>query len=128
MCIRDRHYSEGILTSRGGLTSHAALVARGWGKSCIVGCQDLAIDKKHRFAKIGDKKIREGDLITLNGSSGDIYSGELRLFQSPIDNAGPLSLLLSWADKIRKLKIRTNADTPEDCKKALSFGAEGVGL
>ena len=126
--IHGMHYSEGILTSRGGLTSHAALVARGWGKSCIVGCQDLAIDKKHRFAKIGDKKIREGDLITLNGSSGDIYSGELRLFQSPIDNAGPLSLLLSWADKIRKLKIRTNADTPEDCKKALSFGAEGVGL
>ncbi len=126
--IHGMHYSEGILTSRGGLTSHAALVARGWGKSCIVGCQDLTIDKKHRFAKIGDKKIREGDLITLNGSSGDIYSGELRLFQSPIDNAGPLSLLLSWADKIRKLKIRTNADTPEDCKKALSFGAEGVGL
>ena len=126
--IHGMHYSEGILTSRGGLTSHAALVARGWGKSCIVGCQDLVIDKKHRFAKIGDKKIREGDIITLNGSSGDIYSGELRLFQSPIDNAGPLSLLLSWADKIRKLKIRTNADTPEDCKKALSFGAEGVGL
>jgi len=126
--IHGMHYSEGILTSRGGLTSHAALVARGWGKSCVVGCQDLTIDKNHKFAKIADKKIKEGDQITLNGSSGDIYIGELRLFQNPLDNAGPLSQLLSWADKIRKLKIRTNADTPEDCERALEFGAEGVGL
>jgi pyruvate,orthophosphate dikinase len=126
--IHGMHYSEGILTSRGGLTSHAALVARGWGKSCVVGCQELTIDKSHEFAKIADKKIKEGDQITLNGSSGDIYVGELRLFQNPIDSAGPLSQLLSWADKIRKLKIRTNADTPEDCEKALEFGAEGVGL
>ena len=126
--IHGMHYSEGILTSRGGLTSHAALVARGWGKSCIVGCQDLTIDKNLKFAKIADKKINEGDQITLNGSSGDIYLGELELFQNPLDNTGPLSLLLSWADKIRKLKIRTNADTPEDCEKALEFGAEGVGL
>ena len=126
--IHGMHYSEGILTSRGGLTSHAALVARGWGKSCVVGCQDLTIDKSLKFAKIAGIKINEGEQITLNGSSGDIYIGSLRLFQSPLDNKGPLSLLLSWADKIRKLKIRTNADTPEDCEKALSFGAEGVGL
>ncbi len=126
--IHGMHYSEGILTSRGGLTSHAALVARGWGKSCVVGCQDLTIDKSDTFAKIGGKKIKEGDHITLNGSSGDIYLGKMRLFQNPLDNTGPLSLLLSWADKIRKLKIRTNADTPDDCEKALSFGAEGVGL
>ncbi len=126
--IHGMHYSEGILTSRGGLTSHAALVARGWGKSCVVGCQDLTIDKSLKFAKIGREKIKEGDYITLNGSSGDIYLGEMRLFQNPLDNTGPLSLLLSWADKIRKLKIRTNADTPEDCERALSFGAEGVGL
>jgi len=126
--IHGMHYSEGILTSRGGLTSHAALVARGWGKSCVVGCQDLTIDKSNKFAKIADKKIKEGDQITLNGSSGDVYLGRLRLFQNPLDNAGPLSQLLSWADKIRKLKIRTNADTPEDCERALEFGAEGVGL
>ena len=126
--IHGMHYSEGILTSRGGLTSHAALVARGWGKSCVVGCQDLIIDKSLKFAKIAGIKIKEGEQITLNGSSGDIYIGSLRLFQNPLDNKGPLSLLLSWADKIRKLKIRTNADTPEDCEKALSFGAEGVGL
>ena len=126
--INGMHYSEGILTSRGGLTSHAALVARGWGKSCIVGCQDLSISKNLNSAKIGSKKIKEGDLLTLNGSSGDIYLGSLKLFQNPIKESGPLSLLLTWADKIRKLKIRTNADTPEDCEKALSFGAEGVGL
>jgi len=126
--IHGMHYSEGILTSRGGLTSHAALVARGWGKSCVVGCQDLTIDKSLKFAKIAGIKINEGEQITLNGSSGDIYIGSLRLFQNPLDNKGPLSLLLSWADKIRKLKIRTNSDTPEDCEKALSFGAEGVGL
>ena len=126
--IHGMHYSEGILTSRGGLTSHAALVARGWGKSCVVGCQDLTIDKSLKFAKIAGIKINEGEQITLNGSSGDIYIGSLRLFQNPLNNKGPLSLLLSWADKIRKLKIRTNADTPEDCEKALSFGAEGVGL
>ena len=126
--IHGMHYAEGILTSRGGLTSHAALVARGWGKSCVVGCQDLSIDKSLKFAKISGIKIKEGDQITLNGSSGDIYLGSLRLFQNPLDNTGPLSELLSWADKIRTLKIRTNADTPEDCEKALSFGAEGVGL
>ena len=115
------HYSEGILTSRGGLTSHAALVARGWGKSCVVGCLDLTIDKGLRFAKIANKRINEGDQITLNGSSGNIYLGKLGLFQNPLDNTGPLSLLLSWADKVRKLKIRTNADTPEDCARAVSY-------
>ncbi len=126
--IHGMHYAEGILTSRGGLTSHAALVARGWGKSCVVGCQALTIDKKGRFAKLGEEKIKEGDSITLNGSTGEIFLGELKLFQNPISSSGPLNELLSWADKIRKLKIRTNADTPEDCKKALAFGAEGVGL
>ena len=93
-----------------------------------MGCQDLTIDKGLRFAKIANKRINEGDQITLNGSSGDIYLGKLNLFQNPLDNTGPLSLLLSWADKVRKLKIRTNADTPEDCARALAFGAEGVGL
>ena len=126
--IHGMHYSEGILTSRGGLTSHAALVARGWGKSCVVGCQTLVINKKSAFAKLGNIKIKEGDFITLNGSSGEIFLGRLKLFQNPINSSGPLNELLSWADKIRKLKIRTNADTPEDCEKALSFGAEGVGL
>ena len=110
--IHGMHYSEGILTSRGGLTSHAALVARGWGKSCIVGCQTLVIDKSLRFAMLGKEKIKEGDFLTLNGSTGEIFLGRLALFQNPIGSSGPLTDLLSWADKFRKLKIRTNADTP----------------
>ena len=126
--IHGMHYSEGILTSRGGLTSHAALVARGWGKSCVVGCQTLIIDKGLRFAMLGTAKIKEGDFVTLNGSTGEIFLGRLKLFQNPLGSSGPLNELLSWADKFRKLKVRTNADTPEDCQKALDFGAEGVGL
>ena len=126
--IHGMHYSEGILTSRGGLTSHAALVARGWGKSCVVGCQTLHINNNQRSGSIGDIKIKEGDWITLNGSTGEIFLGKMSLFQNPINASGPLTELLSWADQIRKLKIRTNADTPEDCEKALSFGAEGIGL
>ena len=116
--IHGMHYSEGILTSRGGLTSHAALVARGWGKSCVVGCQTLHINNNQRSGSIGDIKIKEGDWITLNGSTGEIFLGKMSLFQNPIDASGPLTELLSWADQIRKLKIRTNADTPEDCEKA----------
>ena len=126
--IHGMHYSEGILTSRGGLTSHAALVARGWGKSCVVGCQTLQIHNNQRSGSIGGIKIKEGDWITLNGSTGEIFLGKMSLFQNPIDKSGPLTELLSWADQIRKLKIRTNADTPEDCEKALGFGAEGIGL
>ena len=126
--IHGMHYSEGILTSRGGLTSHAALVARGWGKSCVVGCQTLQIHNNQRSGSVGGVKIKEGDWITLNGSTGEIFLGKMSLFQNPIDKSGPLTELLSWADQIRKLKIRTNADTPEDCEKALSFGAEGIGL
>tara|TARA_X000000368_G_scaffold418257_1_gene417257 strand:+ start:3387 stop:6065 length:2679 start_codon:yes stop_codon:yes gene_type:complete len=126
--IRGMHYSDGILTSRGGLTSHAALVARGWGKSCIVGCQTLHINKNMLSGSVGDTKIKEGDWITLSGSTGEIFKGRLPLFQNPLSRSGPLNELLSWADHTRKLKIRTNADTPEDCKKALGFGAEGIGL
>tara|TARA_B100001250_G_scaffold124106_1_gene105462 strand:- start:1523 stop:3040 length:1518 start_codon:yes stop_codon:yes gene_type:complete len=126
--IHGMHSAEGILTSRGGLTSHAALVARGWGKSCVVGCQTLTINRGGLSAKIGDTKIKEGDWVTLSGSTGEIFGGRLPLFQSPIESSGPLNELLSWADQTRKLKIRTNADTPEDCKKAIGFGAEGIGL
>ena len=126
--IRGMHYSEGILTSRGGLTSHAALVARGWGKSCVVGCQTLYISKSQLSCNVGNTKIKEGSWITLDGSTGEIFKGKLPLFKNSLGGSGPLNELLSWADRIRKLKIRTNADTSEDCKKALGFGAEGVGL
>ncbi len=126
--IQGMHYSDGILTSRGGLTSHAALVARGWGKSCVVGCQTLHINNKGAFCHLGGAKIKEGSWITLNGSTGEVFRGKLPLFQNPLSGSGPLNELLSWADHTRKLKIRTNADTPEDCKKAIDFGAEGIGL
>ena len=126
--IHGMHYADGILTSRGGLTSHAALVARGWGKSCIVGCQALVIEKESHFAMLGTEKIKEGDFVTLSGSTGEIFLGRLELFQNPLSSSGPLNELLSWADRFRKLKVRTNADTPEDCQKALDFGAEGIGL
>ena len=126
--IQGMHYSDGILTSRGGLTSHAALVARGWGKSCVVGCQTLHINNKGAFCHLGGAKIKEGSWITLNGSTGEVFRGKLPLFQNPLSGSDPLNELLSWADHTRKLKIRTNADTPEDCKKAIDFGAEGIGL
>ena len=110
--IHGMHHSEGIVTARGGLTSHAALVARGWGKSCVVGCQTLYINNNNLSCSVGDAKIKEGDWITLNGSTGEIFLGKMSLFQNPISKSGPLTELLSWADQVRKLKIRANADTP----------------
>ena len=126
--IHGMRYAAGILTSRGGLTSHAALVARGWGKSCIVGCQDLKISKNKKSATFGDKRVKEGDWVTLNGTDGSVFDQKLGLFQQPIKDSKALRLLLRWADRYRRLKVRTNADTPEDCKQAVEFGAQGLGL
>ena len=126
--IHGMRYASGILTERGGLTSHAALVARGWGKSCVVGFYGLKIAENNRSALFGKKTIKEGDWITLNGTDGSIFEKRLRLFQQPIKDSEPLRLLLNWADRHRKLHVRTNADTPEDCLQALQFGAQGVGL
>ena len=126
--IHGMRYAAGILTSRGGLTSHAALVARGWGKSCVVGYQELKISKNKKFAIFGDKKIKEGDWITLNGTDGTVFDQKLGLFQQPIKDSKPLQELLGWADRYRRLKVRTNADTPEDCEQAVAFGAQGLGL
>jgi pyruvate,orthophosphate dikinase len=126
--IHGMRYAAGILTSRGGLTSHAALVARGWGKSCIVGYQGLKISKNKKSAAFGDKRVEEGDWITLNGTDGSIFDQKLDLFQQPIKDSKALRLLLRWADRYRRLKVRTNADTPEDCKQAVEFGAQGLGL
>jgi len=126
--IHGMRYASGILTERGGLTSHAALVARGWGKSCVVGFYGLKIAENNKSALFGKKEIKEGDWITLNGGDGSIFEKKLGLFQQPIKDFKPLHLLLSWADRYRKLHVRTNADTPEDCIQALQFGAQGVGL
>ena len=126
--IHGMRYAAGILTERGGLTSHAALVARGWGKSCVVGFYGLKIAENNKSAIFGKKRIKEGAWITLNGADGSVFEKKLDLFQQPIKDFAPLHLLLGWADRYRKLHVRTNADTPEDCLQALEFGAQGVGL
>jgi pyruvate,orthophosphate dikinase len=119
--------AQAILTARGGMTSHAALVARGWGKCCIVGCGALSIDYARRTAIAGDTELKEGDWITLNGTKGNVYKGKLNMVD-PSEEAGSLIAFLKICDKIRKLNIRTNADTPKDAAKARFFGAEGIGL
>lgn len=119
--------AQAILTARGGMTSHAALVARGWGKCCIVGCSNLHVDYATKTLKIGDKTYKEGQWLTLNGTKGNVYEGQLKMIDASSENK-LLSEFLVICDGVRKLKIRANADTPEDAKKARAFGAEGIGL
>jgi len=119
--------AKAILTARGGMTSHAALVARGWGKCCIVGAGNAEINAKEKTLKFGSKVLREGDFITLNGSKGTVYEGSLPLVNLSEENKDFVEFL-RICDKVRKLKIRTNADTPSDAIKARAFGAEGIGL
>ena len=118
--------AQGILTSRGGKTSHAAVVARGMGKACVAGAEDIAIDVKMRLAIVGDVHIREGDLITIDGSTGDIYLGRIPTIKPSFSDE--LRVLLGWADGIAKIKVHANADTPEGAKLAASYGAAGIGL
>ena len=120
--------AQAILTAKGGMTSHAALVARGWGKCCIVGCGDLSIDMEKKIAHFGKKVLKEGDWITLNGTKGLIYEGQLPLVTIDPEHNEYYKQLLTWADEIRRLKVRTNADTPGDSAAAVKFGAEGIGL
>ena len=119
--------AEAILTARGGMTSHAALVARGWGKCCIVGCSEIEIELDDKIMKIGEKSLQEGAWITLNGTKGKVYEGKLSMIDAASENQ-LLNDFLNVCDKIRTLKIRTNADTPADAAKARAFGAEGIGL
>ncbi len=119
--------AEAILTARGGMTSHAALVARGWGKCCIVGCGAMHVDLSQKTLKVGEKILKEGDWITLNGTKGNVYEGKLEMMDASEENK-ILSDFLKICDGVRRLGIRTNADTPEDAQKARQFGAEGIGL
>jgi pyruvate,orthophosphate dikinase len=119
--------AQAILTARGGMTSHAALVARGWGKCCIVGCSNLHIDSLAKTLKIENKSLKEGDWLTLNGTKGNVYEGQLKMMDASQENKLFMEFL-KICDTIRRLKIRANADTPEDAKKARIFGAEGIGL
>jgi len=126
--VHGMHAAEAILTARGGMTSHAALVARGWGKCCIVGCNELNISLDKKELTVGNTIIKEGDWITMNGTLGLVYIGQLDLTPADPDKNVEYKELMKWADEIRKLKIRTNAESPDDAKQAIKFGAEGIGL
>jgi pyruvate,orthophosphate dikinase len=126
--VHGMHAAEAILTAKGGMTSHAALVARGWGKCCIVGCADLNINVKGKKINVNGRVIKEGDSITLNGTKGRVYLGELKLLPADPEHNKWYKELMTWADTFRTLNVRTNADTPHDSKVARKFGAEGIGL
>ena len=124
--IHGMHAAKGILTSRGGMTSHAAVVARGMGRPCVSGSSEIEIDYKNKIFKTKNREIKEGDIITIDGSTGRIILGEVKTVKPEI--SGDFSKILDWSDKARKLKIRTNSETPYDSKIAREFGAEGIGL
>ncbi len=118
--------SQGILTVRGGMTSHAAVVARGMGTCCVSGCGDIAMDEENKKFTLAGKEYHEGDYISIDGTTGNIYDGQIATVDAQI--AGEFGRVMAWADKYRTLKVRTNADTPADAKKARELGAEGIGL
>jgi len=124
--IHGMHAARGILTARGGMTSHAAVVARGMGRPCVSGAGTLAIDAKAKLFRVGDRTIREGEVITIDGSTGEVMAGSVPTVQPEL--AGDFGTLMVWADKVRRLRVRTNAETPLDCRTARDFGAEGIGL
>ncbi|HNW86467.1 MAG TPA: pyruvate, phosphate dikinase, partial [Candidatus Limiplasma sp.] len=124
--IEGMDLSKGILTARGGMTSHAAVVARGMGRAAVVGCGELHIDEDKKTLTVGDKVYHEGDDISIDGSTGNVYGELIPTVEAAV--TGDFARLMAWADKARTLKVRTNADTPRDTKQAVSFGAEGIGL
>src|SRR3989338_6937379 len=124
--IGGMHAAQGILTARGGMTSHAAVVARGMGKCCVAGCEGVHIDYNKKEFTAGNTMVREGDYISLNGSTGEVYLGQVKTIDAQF--SGDFSILMKWADSVRKLNIRTNADTPLDSQIARKFGAEEIGL
>jgi pyruvate,orthophosphate dikinase len=124
--IQGMHLAQGILTSRGGMTSHAAVVCRGMGKCCVAGCQEVIVNPKAKKIIIGEIVINEGDIITLDGSTGEVMLGEMEM-QEP-ELTGNFRTIMEWSDQFKTLKVRTNADTPNDAKVAIDFGAEGIGL
>ena len=118
--------AEGILTARGGMTSHAAVVARGMGKCCVAGCSEIAVSESEKTLTIKDDVYKEGDYVSLNGSKGIVYKGEIKTVAPEF--SGDFGTVMSWADEIRSLKVRANADNPRDAKQAVEFGAQGIGL
>ena len=125
--IEGMNVAEGIMTARGGMTSHAAVVARGMGKCCVAGCEEVFINESKKEVKLASGEVlKEGDWITLDGTNGKVYLGQVKTVEPTV--SGDFAKLMGWADKVRKLKVRTNADTPKDAKLAREFGAEGIGL
>ncbi len=124
--IEGMHAAEGVLTVRGGMTSHAAVVARGMGTCCVSGCGDIIIDEQAKVFELGGYRFKEGDYISLDGSTGKIYKGDIKTVEAGI--TGNFKRIMAWADKFRTLKVRTNADTPTDAANAVKLGAEGIGL
>ncbi len=125
--IAGMNTAQGILTSRGGMTSHAAVVARGMGKPCVAGCGDIHVDAAKKVMTVGGRSFGEGDTITINGTTGEVIAGAPALVPPSLDDPN-LATLMGWADAARRLKVRTNADTPHDSRQAREFGAQGIGL
>ncbi len=126
--VHGMHVAEAVLTAKGGMTSHAALVARGWGKCCIVGCSALEIEMNKKLMTVSGRTIKEGDWISLNGSIGRVYEGKVPSVRPDLATNKEYTELMGWADKFRRLGVRTNADRPQDAAQARAFGAEGIGL
>jgi pyruvate,orthophosphate dikinase len=124
--IHGMHAAKGILTARGGMTSHAAVVARGMGRPCVSGAGGISIDSKAKQLRVGDRTLGEGDILTLDGSTGEVMAGAVETVQPEL--VGDFGVLMEWADKIRRMKVRANAETPLDAQTARDFGAEGIGL
>ncbi|WP_458757292.1 pyruvate, phosphate dikinase [Afipia sp. TerB] len=124
--IHGMHAAEGILTTRGGMTSHAAVVARGMGKPCVSGCGAVRVDYGRGIMTVGDRVFKAGDIITIDGALGQVLAGRMPMIEPEL--SGEFGTLMGWADQVRKLKVRTNADTPSDARTALKFGTEGIGL
>ncbi len=124
--IHGMHAAEGILTSRGGMTSHAAVVARGMGKPCVAGAGMLRIDYRNETITVAGRQLKKGDIISIDGATGQILAGEIAMLQPTL--SGDFATLMEWADKLRRMKVRTNAETPQDAAVAREFGAEGIGL
>ncbi len=124
--IEGMHAAQGILTARGGMTSHAAVVARGMGKCCVAGAGDITVNEKEGFFTVGELKVNDGDWLSIDGSTGEVFEGQIPLVEPTL--SGDFETLMGWADSFRTMKVKTNADTPKDAKIALEFGAEGIGL
>jgi pyruvate,orthophosphate dikinase len=124
--IEGMHSAVGILTSTGGMTSHAAVVARGWGRCCVAGAGEIVIDEKGKKIKVGGKTFTSKDTLSIDGSTGEVMAGTIATQVPKL--SGDFATVMGWADKYRTMKVRTNADTPDDAKRAREFGAQGIGL